>query len=290
MVNYAQYIPTSLLTTAGDLLIENATPAAARLPVGTAGQVLGVSGGLPAWQTATGGYLCPPVQVAPSSQINYATTSATLAAVTPAATTVAAGSNGGEISQVATWSSPSAGVLDVATTTGWPTAGTFTVATSTTTATCTYTGTAGGNQLTGVAYVSGSATGTVSTGGAVTLTSSAIYTGPFTAPVSGSVVVTVFLEYNGSSSDIVAFGLADHASLTSLRGFVISTDSNSVTNTYAMPLVFLVTGLTTGTSYNFDLLFAIAAAGTLNIRAFGQSTTTPTGANGAPVLVTVQGV
>jgi hypothetical protein len=49
MVNYATYIPASVLTTKGDLLIANATPAAARLAVGAAGQVLGVSGGLPAW-------------------------------------------------------------------------------------------------------------------------------------------------------------------------------------------------------------------------------------------------
>lgn len=96
------------------------------------------------------------------------------------ATTVAAGSNGGEISQVATWSSPSAGVLDVGSTAGWLSSGTFTVATSTTTATCTYTGITG-TSLTGVAYVSGSATGTVATGGAVTETGSnsgtAIYPG-----------------------------------------------------------------------------------------------------------------
>jgi hypothetical protein len=39
------------LTTAGDILIENATPAPARLPIGTTGQVLAVSGGLPSWQT-----------------------------------------------------------------------------------------------------------------------------------------------------------------------------------------------------------------------------------------------
>jgi hypothetical protein len=41
-----------VLTTAGDLIIENATPAPARLPVGSAGQALGVSGGLPAWLLA----------------------------------------------------------------------------------------------------------------------------------------------------------------------------------------------------------------------------------------------
>jgi hypothetical protein len=38
-----------VLTTAGDLIIENATPTPARLPVGTAGQSLQVAAGLPAW-------------------------------------------------------------------------------------------------------------------------------------------------------------------------------------------------------------------------------------------------
>lgn len=52
------------LTTAGDLLYENATPAPARLAAGAAGQVLGMSSGLPAWgagmtllaSTGTAGY------------------------------------------------------------------------------------------------------------------------------------------------------------------------------------------------------------------------------------------
>ena len=88
-------------------------------------------------------------------------------------TTVAAGSNGGEISQVATWSHPSAGVLDVANAALLPASGgTINVAASgSTTAVVTYTGISG-NSLTGCAYVSGSATGTVSTGGAVTLVTS----------------------------------------------------------------------------------------------------------------------
>ena len=42
------------LTTEGDLLYANATPAAARLAVGSANQVLGVSGGVPAWQAGIG--------------------------------------------------------------------------------------------------------------------------------------------------------------------------------------------------------------------------------------------
>jgi hypothetical protein len=49
MVNYAQYISTALMTTKGDLIYEDATPAAARLAVGATGQVLTVEGGVPAW-------------------------------------------------------------------------------------------------------------------------------------------------------------------------------------------------------------------------------------------------
>ena len=43
------------LTTAGDLVYENAVPKPARLPIGTAGQVLTVTAGLPSWVTLTGG-------------------------------------------------------------------------------------------------------------------------------------------------------------------------------------------------------------------------------------------
>jgi hypothetical protein len=87
------------------------------------------------------------------------------------ATTVAAGSNGGQISNIATWGAGfgGSGVLQVASTTGgtgFPAFGTLTVATSTTTATITYTGLTP-TSFTGCAYVSGSATGTVATGGAV---------------------------------------------------------------------------------------------------------------------------
>ena len=57
-------IPVTATPAAGDLIIQNATPAPARLAAGSANQVLGVSGGLPAWQpgltlqvaTASAGY------------------------------------------------------------------------------------------------------------------------------------------------------------------------------------------------------------------------------------------
>lgn len=85
------------------------------------------------------------------------------------ATTVASGSNGGEISAIASWSSPSAGKLDIASSTGWNSAGgsAWVVASGSTIGQIAYTGVAAG-QLTGCTYVTGSATGTVATGNAVT--------------------------------------------------------------------------------------------------------------------------
>lgn len=51
----ASFLSTSLLTTQGDTLYENATPAAARLAIGSTGQVLTVVAGLPAWATPSSG-------------------------------------------------------------------------------------------------------------------------------------------------------------------------------------------------------------------------------------------
>jgi hypothetical protein len=45
------------MTTAGDMIIENSTPAPARLPVGTNGEVLTVVAGAPAWAAGGGGGL-----------------------------------------------------------------------------------------------------------------------------------------------------------------------------------------------------------------------------------------
>ena len=238
----------------------------------------------------SGLYLCAPSSYAPSSAQALSTTSATLAAVTGAASTVAAGSNGGEISQIATWTSPSAGVLDVANGTFFPAlGGTVTVAASgATTAIVTYAGVSG-NSLTGCAYVSGSATGTVATGGAVTLTSAAAQTGSFTAPPSGSVVVGVNCVTQLTGSDVAAFALAAHGTVSPVVGNTITCEQSSLNNIAPTQLTFLVTGLTAGDSYNFDLLFA-TAAGTLYVKTLGQTSTTPTGSTGAPVVMTVQAV
>ena len=51
----AAQVNMSPMTTAGDLTFENSTPAPDRLPIGSTGQVLTVSGGLPVWATASSG-------------------------------------------------------------------------------------------------------------------------------------------------------------------------------------------------------------------------------------------
>jgi hypothetical protein len=43
------------MTTAGDMLYESSPTVAARLPIGTTGQILTVSGGIPTWATPAGG-------------------------------------------------------------------------------------------------------------------------------------------------------------------------------------------------------------------------------------------
>lgn len=109
--------------------------------------------------------LIPKVTLGPSSTL--------AAGIQPAAAAVGAGSNGGEISTIASWGGTFGGngvlVLGAAPPPGWPAAGTVNVAASgSTTAVVTYTGISGAT-LTGCAYVSGSPTGTVATGGAVSL-------------------------------------------------------------------------------------------------------------------------
>jgi hypothetical protein len=288
----------SPMTTLGDMLFQNSTPAAARLAGNTATQKQflsqtgnGTVSAAPAWSVVSGQYLCAPAQYAPSTRTILTTSSSTMSAVSGAASTVAAGSNGGTISAVATWSSPAGGWLDVANATLFPSGGgTVNVAASgATTAVVTYAGLSGGTALTGCAYVSGSPSGTVATGGAVTLTSAAAYTGSFTAPASGSVLVTVsFVGVVGTSGDHAAFGLAAHGTVTPMIGDVIV--QNWTTEATTNTLLFLITGLVAGNAYNFDLLYSSPDSIVVDVEAFGQSTTTPGAASGAPVIMTVQAV
>ena len=237
----------------------------------------------------SGQYLCAPSSYAPGTETTLSVIS-TIFAQFGLSTTVAAGSNGGEISAIASWASPSAGVLDVASATGFPTSGTLNIAASgSTVAIVTYTGISG-NSFTGCAYVSGAATATVATGGEITVTSVAnISTGDFTAPPSGDVVVGVSFVGESTSGDFCALALAESGSVTPLSNVVEYQDSAS-----AAPrpyyVQFLVTGLTAYSTYDLVLLGAGTSGVLSSILAYGQSAATPATTRGAPVIMTVQAV
>jgi hypothetical protein len=117
-------------------------------------------------------------------------------------------------------------------------------------------------------------------------------TGAFTVPASGSVVVLASLVAQVSAvGDAIAFGLAAHGTVTPLVGTSVVT---KLATTYTpQNYRFSVTGLTPGASVNLDLLFAIAAAGTLTVAAFNNTSVTPTlggATTGAPIIISVQEV
>ena len=134
-------------------------------------------------------------------------------------TTVAAASNGGTITAIASWAFPSAGVLAIAdgkgilaplsgTTTPYPAPAT--VVTSGGTASITYTGVSG-NTLTGCVFVSGS--GTVATGAVVTysrIAGQAVASGNFTTSINSAYggtynPATTDATYNGTTVNGVTF-------------------------------------------------------------------------------------
>jgi hypothetical protein len=131
---------------------------------------------------------------------------------------------------------------------------------------------------------------TVSSATLAPFSSSNVNTGSFTAPASGSVVVTVTCSVTmGSANVVYALALAAHGTVTPVVGNVITSETSSGNIKLPHSLQFVVTGLTPSSSYNFDLLGAIAS-GSLSIQAQGQTSTTPTGSLGAPVTMIVSAV
>lgn len=124
------------------------------------------------------------------------------------------------------------------------------------------------------------------------VSSASINTGAFTAPASGSVLVTATFVCNQATADtIVGFALAAHGTVTPILADVWQpTLANTAVNGVTV-VPFVVTGLTPGTSYNLDLLFATASASDqLNITVQGVSATTLGTNKAGPVIMTVQGI
>ena len=146
-----------------------------------------------------------------------------------------------------------------------------------------------------VAYAPGTQTILTTTSATFAAVSSAnINTGSFTAPASGTVMVTATAVIQVSSSgDQLGFGLAAHGTVTPMVCPSIIFKAPTTTQPFPYPLVFSVSGLTPGNSYNFDLMFVVNSGGTLSVYAYGETGTTPNLANsgtGSPVVMTVQAV
>jgi hypothetical protein len=116
------------------------------------------------------------------------------------------------------------------------------------------------------------------------VSSTQVNTGNFTAPASGSVLVTAYVPAFAAPGFHCAFNLAIHGGVSPIGAAVIS-QSGDMYLPYVLP--FIITGLTAGNSYNFDLLYSSPNASTVTVAAMGDTSTTP-GTNVGPIIMTVQ--
>lgn len=120
-------------------------------------------------------------------------------------------------------------------------------------------------------------------------------TNTFTAPPSGTAVVTVsFVAEVNASGNAMAFALASHGTTGPILGNdVIFTDisGTAATNYRPYTIPFVVGSLTAGSAYTLDLLGAVTNGGTVTINAAGVTGTAPTlTTHAGPVVMMVQAV
>lgn len=145
-------------------------------------------------------------------------------------------------------------------------------------------------------YAPGTQTALTTTSGTMSAVSSAnVNTGAFSAPPSGDVVVTASLvaDVGTGAAQAFGFGLAAHGTSGPMvcNSVIVKEQTATLPRSYTLP--FPVSGLSPGTSYNFDLMYCSAGGGSLSVLAIGQAGTAPAltiGSNGAPVVMIVQAV
>jgi hypothetical protein len=140
-------------------------------------------------------------------------------------------------------------------------------------------------------YAPGSLTPlTVSSATLTAFSSGNACTNSFTAPASGTVVVTVTCSITMSTANLVfALALAAHGTVSPVLGNVYTCEISSAAIKLPFTVPFVVGSLTPSATYQLDLLGAIAS-GSFSINALGQTSTTPTGSVGGPVVLSVQAV
>jgi hypothetical protein len=122
----------------------------------------------------------------------------------------------------------------------------------------------------------------------VAVASGSIYTGTFTAPTSGSVIVTAAFDYGCSqTASAIAWGLCPTGTTSPVVGNTIVTHAAIAAVSFAQTLVFPLGGLS-GT-YCLDVMWAIQTVGTGSVNAFGGTATNPA-FTGGPAVVTVLAV
>lgn len=117
-----------------------------------------------------------------------------------------------------------------------------------------------------------------------------VCTNSFVAPASGSVMVTFSgVMATSASGNTAGLALAAKGTVTPVVGQAVTIGMAGTTVPFPVTVQFLVTGLTPGSSYQFDLLGAVTSAATAFIYAQGQSSTA-LASPGGPAVMTVQAV
>jgi lysophospholipase L1-like esterase len=142
-------------------------------------------------------------------------------------------------------------------------------------------------------YAPSSATSyTVSSTTMAAFSSANLNTGAFTAPASGAVLVSVScVMLPGTAGATYSVALAQHGTTTPVSNVVTAEDDSVITGSYpSRTFTFLVTGLTSGTSYTLDLIGAVASGQSMSVVAYGSKSVTPTGTHGGPVITETSAV
>lgn len=125
--------------------------------------------------------------------------------------------------------------------------------------------------------------------------SGTIATQVFTAPPSGSVLITMsFVLVTSASGVYVAMYLSPAGSTTTISSDVFQYQSPSAGFAPQQAFPFYLSGLTSGTSYNYDLVGSVTSGQSGTIVAYTQTSYPPTlgttAVRGGPVIVTIQAV
>jgi collagen type VII alpha len=215
----AAYNALNPMTTVGDMIYEGTGPTATRLPIGTSGQILTVSGGIPSWQNA------------PASGVTSFQTS--LSGLTPNTATTGvvtlAGTLGVASGGTGLSSTPSNGQLDIGNGTG------FTRAALT--------------QGTGITITNGAGSITVANAGVTSFTSSSGLSTNTSATGAVSVTNTAPMTYpTGTGLAVVTSGTSWGTTITAPTGNIVgTTDTQTLTNKRVTPRVVSITGAAGGT-------------------------------------------